>query len=123
MTNLSNKIAFISFYWMLMISVSSAHYCEWGLCDLSQYCCEDNTCCNAEQYNIFFIVALTLGISAIVIASCICLYCNLRIIQTILPPRYFGITYVIMKSSSNSQAQPATSEISVREKNQDGCII
>lgn len=123
MTNLTNKVVFVLFHWMLMISMSSAHYCEWGLCNPWESCCADNTCCNDDQYDIFFIMALILGISAIVLISCTCLYCNIRRIQAILPQRYFDITYVIMRSSSNSQMQPAMSETSIKGKNKDSCII
>lgn len=105
MTTSLCKIAFIALYWASTISISFAHYCAWGLCNPLEYCCDDNTCCS-YQYDMYFTVALALGISAIVLIVGIVLYCNIRRIQMLLPQRFIGITYMIMMPKSNSTKQP-----------------
>ena len=32
---------------------TTAHYCVWGLCESSEYCCDENVCCSYNDYDIW----------------------------------------------------------------------
>ncbi|XP_011174071.1 uncharacterized protein LOC105206259 [Solenopsis invicta] len=103
MEHLSN-IFFIS-TWSFAISPTTAHYCVWGLCESSEYCCDENVCCSYKDYNIWITVVIIAGVVIGMIMAGTCLYYNLCRIYLYLQRRYYGISSVSMPSEFDSDGK------------------
>ncbi|XP_066598557.1 uncharacterized protein [Prorops nasuta] len=65
------KFTLLTLCAILSMSEASGHYCLWGLCSTSEYCCGYNECCS-ESSN-FIDVASIIGKVSLVLAICITL--------------------------------------------------
>ncbi|XP_071651684.1 uncharacterized protein [Temnothorax longispinosus] len=91
--------------WSFVISPTTAHYCVWGLCESSQYCCDENVCCSYRDYDIWITVVIIAGVVIGMILAGTCLYYNLCRIYLYLQKRYYGISSVSMPSEFDSDGK------------------
>ncbi|XP_011149748.1 uncharacterized protein LOC105189388 [Harpegnathos saltator] len=97
MEYLLNSIPFI-LIWIFMISSAAAHYCVWGLCEVWEYCCDENVCCTYDNYNIWITVIIIGGVVIGLILAGICFYYNLQRLYIYLRQKYYNNNFVPMPS-------------------------
>ncbi|KAL0122236.1 hypothetical protein PUN28_007169 [Cardiocondyla obscurior] len=89
MEYLSSNIFLLIFIWTFEISPIAAHYCVWGLCESSEYCCAENVCCSYKDYDIWITVLIIAGVVIGMILVGTCLYYNLYNLFVYLKKRYY----------------------------------
>ncbi|KYN11581.1 hypothetical protein ALC57_16169, partial [Trachymyrmex cornetzi] len=84
---------------------TTAHYCVWGLCESSEYCCDENVCCSYKDYDIWITMIIIAGVVIGMILAGTCLYYNLCRIYLYLQRRYYGNNSVSMPSEFDSDGK------------------
>ncbi|XP_018311214.1 uncharacterized protein [Mycetomoellerius zeteki] len=100
MKYLSNILFILT--WSFAISPTIAHYCVWGLCESSEYCCDENVCCSYKDYDIWITMIIIAGVVIGMVLAGTCLYYNLCCIYLYLQRRYYGNNSVSMPSEFDS---------------------
>ncbi|KAG7209978.1 hypothetical protein KM043_011566 [Ampulex compressa] len=105
--------------------MASDHYCIWGSCNLQQYCCGDNVCCdsNESEFNTLFIVVITLGTLILAAICCIYVYYNRKWFHSLLLWKWLRSYVMLSKTTEMDIGATETSETLKIQQKSNNYII